>query len=86
MHPPKKTLAPIFLIRRTKKHNAQHDDDQSAHMKRSSKTQKRKDVQVAACLILASYGESISSVQFKCYGRHSYRYLFHEPPRGGAKS
>jgi hypothetical protein len=46
-------------------HNGRHDDDQSAHTKCSSKTQKQKDVQVAACLIPASYWESISSVQFR---------------------
>jgi hypothetical protein len=47
-----------------RKRTAQPDDDQSAHRKCSSKTQKQKDVQVAACLIPASYWESISSVQF----------------------
>jgi hypothetical protein len=66
-HPPL-PLSPISFIcqppHKHTTHNGRHDDDQSAHRKRSSKTQKQKDVQVAACLIPASYWESISSVQF----------------------
>ncbi len=46
---------PLVALDKKKKKNGRHDDDQSAHRKCSSKTQKQKNVQVAACYIPTCY-------------------------------
>jgi hypothetical protein len=61
-NPPPFSLIFLDWSHKLTKHNGRHDDDQSAHRKRS-KTKKREDFRVAACLIPVSYFDSISPAQ-----------------------
>jgi hypothetical protein len=80
-HPRSSSLSSIFL-HLPHKHTTQdgrYDDDQTAH-KTSSKAHKRKDVQVAACLIPASYWERVliqfSSVHPRSKNPYQIDYFF----------